>query len=215
MFKVQFEIVHKTCWGSEISNKFPDLKFSSVDVRWVKSNVAHLLVADTIKAEGDTKRFEEIIKYLKNRKDIKVVETISKDNHQIHLRTLTEHSPKHQQFSDLFFDNHLFMTGPVKFQEGYEKWTLATTQKKNIERVYNKLKKKYPLKIVYLKEETIGENLTAKQREAITFAKLFGYYEWPRKKGITEIASLLKTPKTVFLSHLRKAEQKIINKYFE
>ncbi len=215
MYKVQFNIQHKDCWGSEISKKFPQLKFASVDVRWVKGKVAHILVADLLKVEGNTKEFNKVIEYLKKRKWVTKVEIISKSKGKVHIRTLTQHNPKHEQFSDLFFNNNLFMVAPVKFEEGYEKWFLATADKKNIAAVYNQLKKKHKTKLVYLKEETIGEDLTQKQREILNFAKHFGYYECPRKKGATEIAKLLKIPKTVFLSHLRKAENKIINKFFE
>ena len=215
MYKVQFHIKHKGCWGSDISGKFPSMKFASADVRWVKGDVAHILIADMLHASGDSSQFDAVLNYLKKRKWVTSVETISRDEHKIHIRTLTQHNPKHEQFSDIFFDNHLFMTGPVKFEDGFEKWTLATAEKKNITLVYNKLKKKYPLKIAYIKEENVGENLTQKQREALTFAKHFGYYEWPRKKGVSEIAKILKVPKTVFLSHLRKAENKIMGRFLE
>jgi predicted DNA binding protein len=215
MFKVRFDIVHKGCWGSEISEKFPGMRFSSVDVRWVKGDVAHILVADLIEAKGDPAKFNDIIKYLKKRKFVTKVDTISKDEHKIHIRTLTQHTKKHTQFSGLFFDNHLFMIAPVKFEKNYEKWTLATAEKKNILKVYELLKEKHQVKLVYLKEEIIGEDLTVKQREVLTLAKHFGYYEWPRKKGATEIAKLSKISKTVFLSHLRKAENKIMDKFFE
>ncbi len=215
MYKVKFNIIHKGCWGSEISQKFPEMKFSSMDVRWVRSNVAHILVADLLEAKGDCGRFQAIIDYLRRKKGVKTVETIIRDKQKIYIRTLTQHSPQHQQFSNLFFDNHLFMAAPVRFEDGYEKWCLATVDKKNIEKVYAILQKKYSIEIVYLKEESIVEDLTEKQREAITLAKHFGYYEWPRKRGITEIVSILKVPKTVFLSHLRKAENKIINHFFE
>lgn len=215
MYKVQFDIIHEGCWGSEISKKFPEMNFSSVDVRWIKGDVAHILVADLLKVKGNNHLFKEVITYLKRRKSVAKVEVISKDEHKIYVRTLTKHTPKHNQFSDNFFDNDLFMVAPVKFEEGYEKWILGTIDKQNITKVYNLLKKQYKVKISLITEESIGSDLTTKQREALTYAKYFGYYEWPRTKGVTEISKLLKIPKTVFLSHLRKAENKIINKFFQ
>ena len=215
MYKVQFDIIHKGCWGSEISSKFPGMNFSSIDVRWVKGDVAHILVADLLKVKGNPQRFDEVITYLKRRKSVAKVEVISVNERKIYVRTLTRHTQRHKQFSDHFFDNNLFMIAPVRFEDGYEKWILGTTDKKNISKVYNLLSKQYKVKISSIKEENAGEDLTNKQREALTYAKYFGYYEWPRKKGVTEISKLLKISKTVFLSHLRKAENKIICKFLQ
>ncbi len=210
MYKVQFNIEHKGCWGSDIHIKFPEMKFSSVDVRWVKGKVAHVLVADVLEAKGSSARFKEVIAYLKKNEYVKKVEPISEDKDKIYLRTLTRHTDKHEQFSDIFFDNNLFPVAPVKFIGKHEQWTLATAEKKNITKVYEYVKKKHPIKINYIKEDSIHSELTSKQREVIGFAKHFGYYKWPRAKTASEIAAILDIPKTVFLSHLRKAENKII-----
>lgn len=214
MYKVEFDIHHKGCWGSEISRIFPSVKFSSIDCRWINKNVAHILVADLIKAIGNESLFQRIENYLKRIKNIAKVEVVSKEQNKILIRTLTKHTRKHQQFSDIFFNNNLFLIAPIRFEDNYEKWRLATTDKKNITQVYNLLKKKYPTRIVYLKEENLIQDLTYKQREILNYAQYFGYYEWPRKKSATEIAGLIQIPKTVFLSHLRKAEKKIIHQYF-
>jgi len=213
MFAVEFAIYHKGCWGSEISLKFPNHRFSSIDCRWVKGNVAHILVADLIKAEGEERTFEQIKQYLKQKKHVQTAEIISQDKQKVLIRTLTKHSKKHQQFSDIFFNNHLFPIAPIQFEGKYEHWTLASTTKANITAVYTILKKKYQVRILSLKEENITSDLTPKQKEILHYAQHLGYYEWPRKKSATEISNMIHMPKTVFLSHLRKAEKKIIKQY--
>ena len=75
------------------------------------------------------------------------------------------------------------------------------------------VKKYHPTKIKYLKEERMNDPLTNKQREVLNYAKMFNYYEWPRGKSVTEMCKIVKISKTVFLSHLRKAENKIIREY--
>ncbi len=208
MHKVEFHIYHKTCWGSEISLKFPNHQLSSVDCRWVKGQVVHILLA-----RGDLSDFKEIIAYLKKRKDVLKVEALSEDEQSLYLRVLTKKDKHRDQFSDMFFEHDCFPVLPTRFEEKYEVWTLGTAIKKNITKVYSELKKNHPVKIISLKEEKISSPLTKKQREVINFAKLFGYYEWPRKKSATEIAQLVNIPKTVFLSHLRKAEGKVISSF--
>jgi len=206
MLKVELQILHKGCWGSDIHLKFPKFKFSSIDCRWVKGRVAHLL-----QAEGNSEQYPKIITYLKKRKDVSCVETISKDNSTLHLRILTKESKKVKHFSNIFFKHNCFPVLPTIFRDKYEIWTLGTSVKNNITKIYELLKKNYKINIKYIKEENIKPKLTKKQQEVLNYAKYFGYFEWPRKKTATEIAKIVNIPKTVFLSHLRKAENKIIN----
>ena len=121
MFKVEFDILHKGCWGSEISLQFPHANFSSVDVRWVQGDVAHLLVAEVLKAEGKGEQLKDIVPFLKKDKYVARVEVLHEEENKIYVRTLTKHTEKHKQFSNIFFDNHLFPIAPVRFEKGYEK----------------------------------------------------------------------------------------------
>ncbi len=208
MFKIRLEIYHKGCWGSEIGVKFPDLEISSVDCRWVKGQVAHL-----VRALGNAEQFQKVFNYLKNRKDVISAEIVSKSKNELHVRTITKAKVKQGQFSNIFFQNHCFPVAPTRFEKKYEVWTLGTAKRANLTKIYNLIKNKHETRITYLKEEPIKAKLTEKQREVLMYAKHFGYFEWPRKKTVTEIAQLLKIPKTVFLSHLRKAENKIMKAY--
>jgi predicted DNA binding protein len=208
MFKIQFKIYHKGCWGSEINLKFPAISFESVDCRWIKGEVAHILLS-----RGDYSQFGKIISYLNKRKNVTKVEVISKDKETMYLHVLTKKETKTGQFSDMFFQNKCFQIAPTQFKSKFEIWTLGTTKKKFITKIYNELKKKHPTKIIYTKEEGMEVKLTNKQRDALMHAKLLGYYEWPSKKTATQIAKILCIPKTVFLSHLRKAENKILTNH--
>ncbi len=205
MYKVELKIYHKTCWGSEIGLKFPQYRLSSVDCRWIKNQVVHILLA-----RGDPANFTRIIQYLEQRKDVSKVEVLSEDDQSLYLRVLTTRNKRRTQFSDFFFEHNCFPVVPTRFEGKYELWTLGTADKKNITVVYNLLKKHHPTKISSLKEEKMENALTKKQREVLNYARHFGYYEWPRKKSVSEICALVNIPKTVFLSHLRKAENKVM-----
>ena len=62
-------------------------------------------------------------------------------------------------------------------------------------------------------EEKQEPLLTQKQREIFSQAFHLGYYEWPRKITISKLSTTLRISKTVLLSHLRKAEHKILKNY--
>lgn len=208
MFTIKFKIYHKTCWGSTINIEFPNHKFSSIDCRWVKKSISHL-----VKIEGDSKYFEDIEIYLKNREDTTEVHKVSVNENILFLKVLTIEDDSHDQFSNQFFENNCFMVEPTQFIDKFEFWTFASISKENITSVYSKLSKFHPCEIIYLKKDSISSYLTPKQREAILQAQYLGYYEFPRKISIVEICSILKISKTTFLSHLRKAESKIITSY--
>ena len=207
MFKAIFKINHQGCWGSEISLKFPNYKFSSIDVRWIGDNVAHIL-----KVIGKSEKFDLIFDYLKKRKDVTNIEVLSRNNEELYLRTITKSSNSHPSFSNKFFEMGCFPAAPTRFEKEYEVWTLGTKEKSSIKRAFEKIRKSYPCKLTYLKEDKLKSNLTDKQRYAYSNARYFGYYDWPRKKSASEIARILGISKTVFFSHLRKAEIKLLNK---
>ena len=57
---------------------------------------------------------------------------------------------------------------------------------------------------------TLFGNLTAKQRRALTVALDSGYYHLPRGATAGEIANKLRVPRTSYVDHLRKAENKVL-----
>ena len=181
-----------------------------MDSRWLKDNIAEILCV-----RGNSEEFKLIKEYLHKRKDTTKIELLSQNQDSMYLRVLTKNKQEFTQFSNLFYQNNCFPFAPTRFEKNEEIWTLATAEKKNITTVYELIRKKHPLRIKSLLQEDFNPKLTTKQQEVLNQAKLFGYYEWPRKTSATKIANLLHMPKTVFLSHLRKAEQKIITCYFQ
>ena len=57
--------------------------------------------------------------------------------------------------------------------------------------------------------------LTEKQKQAMNLAIKQGYYNYPRKISIEQLAKLSKLSFSTFHAHLRKAEQKLLPFFFE
>lgn len=208
MFKAEIRIEHPGCWGSDVNVRFPHHTFSSVDCRWVKGQVAHL-----VKVQGRPDRFDAILRYFKKRGDVTKAQELSRDEGTLYLRVLTRRLRDVGQFSDAFFSNHCFPIAPTRFIGREEVWTLGAADKKDLAAVIRFLRIRHKTKIRYLKEEAMHEALTPRQREALTLAGHMGYYDWPRKENATALAEMAHTSKTAFLSALRKAEQKIMRRY--
>ncbi|MFC1454472.1 helix-turn-helix domain-containing protein [Candidatus Undinarchaeota archaeon] len=67
------------------------------------------------------------------------------------------------------------------------------------------------LKLISMKNtELLRNNLSPKQLELFTFAYKKGYYGWPRKINIKEIAIELELTESTAREHLRKAEAKVM-----
>ncbi len=128
-------------------------------------------------------------------------------------------------FHKLMLDHRQFMAKPIIHEGGWEYWTVASWRKEDLTGLYdriNSLKGEATAEILSIKERRLNlflpntlESLTEKQRGALERAYRAGYYSFPRKASLEEIASRLGVPRTTFQSHLRKAEKKIVSAVVE
>jgi hypothetical protein len=61
-------------------------------------------------------------------------------------------------------------------------------------------------------EHSIVSHLTEKQREVITAARKYGYFEYPRRISASQLAERMGFSKTTTIEHLRKAENYILSR---
>jgi predicted DNA binding protein len=120
------------------------------------------------------------------------------------------------------FDKSFFFIKPVIMKDGYEYWEIGCWERKKLMDFYNKTERFSEVKLLKLKQEFPSfflqqavPKLTEKQREAFEFAKEKGYYEYPKKISIQDLAKIKNIPRTTFQSHLKKAENKILNVVLE
>jgi predicted DNA binding protein len=116
-----------------------------------------------------------------------------------------------------YMPKELFFLKPVSFEKGYEYWEVGSWGKKTITRFYEDIKKIAEVKILTIKKSQPSifiqhtvQKLTEKQKNAIESALEFGYYEYPRKISVEELAKKLRVKRTTFQEHLRKAESKVM-----
>jgi hypothetical protein len=60
-------------------------------------------------------------------------------------------------------------------------------------------------------EYDIMSTMTDKQKEALTAAQKYGYYQYPRKISTEDLANKMGLTKTTLIEHLRKAENALIS----
>ena len=64
-------------------------------------------------------------------------------------------------------------------------------------------------------EDAVPSELTEKQRQALLTAYYGGYFERPRRRTSDQLAEELEISRSTFLQHLRVAERKLLDEYFE
>jgi predicted DNA binding protein len=120
---------------------------------------------------------------------------------------------RHVQLSSLLSGGYL--STPFEVKDGKLKATFLgnATQVKNILKTLDSRKMKY--KVLSLADERVSPNspllrLTEKQREVLTKAYKFGYYDRPRRIGSDELAEKLELSKSTLVAHRRKAEKRLL-----
>ena len=166
--------------------------------------------------EENKKRF---IEDLKKDKRIRRIE-VSGDIYSYELEL-----PKSARHVQLFYNRSLLFLKPViHTEEGFEYWELASWERKNLIEFINKLTKHMDhMRILKLKQTKLKDvyfpmimpKLTKEQKMAIELAYRRGYYSYPRKIKLKDLAKESGLSISTFQEHLRKAEIKLLPNLIE
>ena len=115
------------------------------------------------------------------------------------------------------FDPKIIRNKPVvQRADGWEEWELACWDKATLTKVLQiptfKIKnlsiRNLPLKDIFLPK--IYPKLSPKQKEALEMAVKEGYYNFPRKLDLEDLAKIAKVKRQTYMENLRKAENKLV-----
>jgi hypothetical protein len=113
---------------------------------------------------------------------------------------------------------------PVVYTGGWEWYRVIAFSEKDLRQLFKDLDKYCKVEITsrrLISDESIRDTLlvstamlfgglTLKQRRALISALDQGYYQMPRSATAGEIAKRLGVPRTSYVDHLRKAENKVL-----
>ncbi|MCH7850821.1 MAG: helix-turn-helix domain-containing protein [Nanoarchaeota archaeon] len=121
------------------------------------------------------------------------------------------------------YNKYIIFSRPIQIDEnGIETMVVNSFEKKHIENLIKTLEKIFNVRIHYIKQEKIknisvraeAPDLTEKQKSAMNLAVSRGYYKYPRKTSIQDLAKISELGFSTFHAHLRKAEQKLMPFFF-
>jgi len=124
-----------------------------------------------------------------------------------------------------FYDPRLIMVRPVEVdREGYEYWRVASWDRLAVNAFISKLKKNRDIeevKVLSLRKTEVRDvyvvhlfpELTGQQKRAIEVALERGYYSWPKRTGLGELAKLMGVSVQTYREHLKRAEEKLMPEF--
>ena len=209
MFEAKFKLKHKGCWTIGLKNfKSEFLTHNTISLnKDFGQDITEVSLASK-------KEAREIKKYFKNHKLIKKAEILQETDTKLLIQIFTDTS-KIKSIVHKILKNKCFLFNKVPLVDGYEIWTIAAPKKTAIKHALQDIEKLGNFKLLHIKKSSFdGFNLSNNQEKIIKLALNLGYYNWPRKISINELAKKLNLSKVTVAEHLRKAEIKIVNRDF-
>ncbi|WP_456477866.1 helix-turn-helix domain-containing protein [Geoglobus ahangari] len=220
--KVTLRLWHPECWSIESTKDHPGVCLVTKGVFKLEKEVRanfHLIAEsyDALKEYMD-----DIRNYDRYAKEVYIIGKSDLEA-DIHARF-----PSHATFYDKVFSLE-FMPMRVSISGGYEYWTILIDEEK-LSDTLNRLLEidgidVEVLSIANLKSfedeeeedvvSKISRKLSMKQKRVLVEAYRRGYFEWPRKTSVDELARSFGIAKSTCLHHLRIAESKIMKKIIE
>jgi predicted DNA binding protein len=128
--------------------------------------------------------------------------------------------PAQQTIPTTHYNNKIFFIKPVVVDEkGFESWEIGSWNEEILRGfIVNLQKEHFDVKILKIQNEKLNEIyfpqvmpfLTKGQKRALELATQRGYYNFPRKIELKDLAKEAGISLSTFREHLRKAEKKIM-----
>ncbi|WP_456371259.1 helix-turn-helix domain-containing protein [Geoglobus sp.] len=220
--KVTLRLWHPECWSIESTKDHPGICLVTKGVFKLENEVRanfHLLAESY---EDLRSYIADIEKYSKYAREVYVIGKSDLEA-DIHARF-----PSHTTFYDRVFSLE-FMPMRVSISGGYEYWTILIDEEKMSDTLNRLLRvdgiEVEVLSITNLKSfedeegedivDQISRSLSMKQKKVLVEAYRRGYFEWPRKTSVDELAKSFGIAKSTCLHHLRVAESRIMKRFME
>ncbi|MBI4980257.1 helix-turn-helix domain-containing protein [Candidatus Woesearchaeota archaeon] len=214
MWVVKLKIKHDCTIGNRCK-KFNCLAFSLPLSGWQEKGKYYTSQRHTL--EGEEKQVQAFIRDLKKDPRILKIES-SKNTIFIVERRSGKVIPASHYHPRLFFVRPIFVD-----RQGFEYWEVASWEKPTLMNFVGGIKKEKEIKVQIerfqkVKLDTIYfpkimPRLSARQHLAFQLALEEGYYAYPRKIELQQLAKLMKISTSTFQEHLRRAEQKNMPSY--
>jgi predicted DNA binding protein len=134
--------------------------------------------------------------------------------------TCTNLNSVHTQMDEL----NILSLLPIVYHSGEETHQIVAFRREDLEALFQRIETAgWSHRVTHMAElrgglggfltlpvDAVAGSLTEKQADALLTAYRSGYYEFPRRRDVQEIAEQIGAPRTTYREHLAKAENKLI-----
>ncbi|VVB57164.1 HTH DNA binding domain protein [uncultured archaeon] len=205
---------HQGCQTSTSTEKFPHVRLEQVSPviyfkrrpKWMDYSLLW-----NVRAERASE-LDEYLKYVKQRHDTKQLSVLDQSGKEA-LILIRFHSPSSSY--EKVVESRAIPSAPVIAKDGFETYNLLALDPKSISKLAAELDEIGDVKLLRVgdyRRDDKGPALTGKQKDALQVALLNGYYGWPRRVGLAELAEAAKISRRSMQERLRRAEAKLFPK---
>lgn len=214
MWYLKYKFIHKDCIYA------PKLKQYNLSVMFYPLNhykKGNFVFTNAIlQVIGEKKNIKKFVNYLKKHSQIDKL-----DVHDNILFCLAKHKTNLKIYETVYNPAFIFVAPGYQDKDGFEVWEVACWDRKLLENMIHVLKSSKTttyFEILKFVERKLNDvfvmkllpKLAPKQEEALRLAYKNGYYKFPRKIDLDELARIAKVSKPTFRENLRKAEVKLM-----
>jgi predicted DNA binding protein len=169
-------------------------------------------------ALGEDKSKKQFFSDLKKDKKIKDLEINNDFFVSVYYESLT--SKRVDALKNIYNQKIIFLKPAFIDKKGWEEWEIASFNREDLEKILKIVENvgKENFKLIYFKEQKIKDlmiysilpDLTDQQKTAFNLAVEAGYYGYPRKIKLVDLARRMSLSLSTFQFHLAKAEAKLM-----
>lgn len=215
MWQLKFEYAHKDClYSSHVKHLRLIMQGYPLN-HFIEKGKLRLTGLQIL--QGSAVNVQKYIAALKKTKNIHKIERIS-ENVFFYETILSSNLEYYQSF----YHPQIFYLSPIRHQHGKELFEIASWDRKLLEKIMNNVKqnkntlhfkllllRRMPVKKVFIPQ--ILPKLTDKQRVILSLAKERGYWNYPKKTNLNQLAGELKLSKSTVHEILKRGEARLLD----
>ncbi|MFH1785288.1 MAG: helix-turn-helix domain-containing protein [Candidatus Micrarchaeota archaeon] len=207
-------VYHHDCWFTDAIEKFPELQVKEISARVCKLESGTKINTACYRLFSPKKEsLDGFVKQIVP--NVSGAKLLSSDG-SVALLEVSWRAPKTSY--DTVLASGCSTTSSCYAKDGYETYSLFTEDPTQIKKLFTDMNEIGEVKIFGIKNEPKNNDnygLTPKQRQALASAVSMGYYEWPKKVNLEELASRLGIKRRALQENLRKAEGRVLQKLLD
>lgn len=194
-------------WMSDVSAKYP----ASIKVidRMPYSDKG---VKDLVEIQAPADQMEEILETIRKNPLVAKVDTTVTEKGKV----LSAITTARCDICRILTDSDVFLISAQSKSDGKVEWTIILSEKKILKDIFDHLKdKSVDAQLVKLTKIDDKETLTERQDKITQVAFDRGYFDYPKRISLRELARMFEVSPSTLSEILRKGQRKIVMDYFK